>query len=332
MSGQKRKRDVPVLFWVSAAEMDAIQQKMEQFGTKNLSAYLRKMAVDGYVVQLDLPVLKELLTHLGFVQVSKEGWEAQRREAAAAVAEGDLPGALPLAWSLLHVPVVLGTLALGLSLYPAMPDMLPLHADFAGNVDSWAPKTLATAVGFPIAFELFMAACFAFCHGMILRSKRPTDPAAPATSALAYGLFARAQSVFLLVTGILVSGGIGILFLLSSTGFLALGQAVAVIIVLCFLVTVGSVAMSLVYGQAGSRVFKRMQEDDVLLADEDDRWKLGVFYFNPDDASVFLPERFGIGWTMNFARPAAWAIVLGGLALTASFIIAVELLFQGSQS
>ena len=34
MSGQKRKRDVPVLFWVSAAEMDAIQQKMEQFGTK----------------------------------------------------------------------------------------------------------------------------------------------------------------------------------------------------------------------------------------------------------------------------------------------------------
>lgn len=42
--------------------MDAIQQKMEQFGTKNLSAYLRKMAVDGYVVQLDLPVLKELVS------------------------------------------------------------------------------------------------------------------------------------------------------------------------------------------------------------------------------------------------------------------------------
>ena len=62
MSGQKRKRDVPVLFWVSAAEMDAIQQKMEQFGTKNLSAYLRKMAVDGYVVQLDLPELKELVS------------------------------------------------------------------------------------------------------------------------------------------------------------------------------------------------------------------------------------------------------------------------------
>ena len=66
MSAKKRKRDVPVLFWVSDAEMEAIQQKMAQFGTKNLSAYLRKMAVDGYVVQLDLPELKELVSLLRY--------------------------------------------------------------------------------------------------------------------------------------------------------------------------------------------------------------------------------------------------------------------------
>lgn len=86
-----------------------------------------------------------------------------------------------------------------------MPDMLPMHADFAGNVDSWEPKTIRSAIGFPVAFELFMATCFAFCHWMILRSKRPSNPKSPATSAVAYGLFARAQSVFLLATGILLS-------------------------------------------------------------------------------------------------------------------------------
>ena len=64
MSRPKRKRDVPVLFWISTDEMEAIRQKMEQFGTKNLSAYLRKMALDGYVVQLDLPELKELVSLL----------------------------------------------------------------------------------------------------------------------------------------------------------------------------------------------------------------------------------------------------------------------------
>ena len=58
MSSPKRKRDVPVLFWVSADEMELIQQKMQQYGTENLSAYLRKMALDGYVVKLDLPELK----------------------------------------------------------------------------------------------------------------------------------------------------------------------------------------------------------------------------------------------------------------------------------
>ena len=49
-------------FRVAAAEMDAIQQTMAKLGTKNMSAYLRKMAVDGYVVQLDLPELKELVS------------------------------------------------------------------------------------------------------------------------------------------------------------------------------------------------------------------------------------------------------------------------------
>ena len=58
----KRKRDVPVLFWVSAEEHELICQKMEQYGTENMSAYLRKMALDGYVVKLDLPELKELVS------------------------------------------------------------------------------------------------------------------------------------------------------------------------------------------------------------------------------------------------------------------------------
>lgn len=60
----KRKRDVPVLFYVSKDEMALIQQKMQAFGTSNMSAYLRKMAIDGYVLKLDLPELKELVSLL----------------------------------------------------------------------------------------------------------------------------------------------------------------------------------------------------------------------------------------------------------------------------
>lgn len=60
----KRKRTVPLLFYVSEKERELIQAKMEQYGTNNLSAYLRKMAIDGYVVNLDLPELRELVSLL----------------------------------------------------------------------------------------------------------------------------------------------------------------------------------------------------------------------------------------------------------------------------
>ena len=39
---------------------------MAQFGTTNMAAYLRKMAIDGYVVKLDLPELRELVSLLRY--------------------------------------------------------------------------------------------------------------------------------------------------------------------------------------------------------------------------------------------------------------------------
>lgn len=255
-----------------------------------------------------------------------EGWAAGQRERTAVIGEEDVPGPVPLAWNLLYVAVVLLTAAIGLALYPAMPDMIPMHADFSGNVNSYVEKSAGTVFGFPLAMEAFMALVFFGCHAMIVHSKRPTDPGAPATSALAYGMFARAQSVFLLVTGVLVSGGIGVGFMLSSAGVVTLGQMGTALMVVCALVLVGAIALSLVYGQNGARLFRRMQGDNRLPDDDDERWKLGVFYVNPDDASVFLPKRFGIGWTLNFARPAAWATVLGLVALTAAFVAVVWLL------
>lgn len=62
MSTPKRRRDVQLNFRVSQEELALIEQKMSQLGTKNREAYLRKMALDGYVVQLDLPELKELVS------------------------------------------------------------------------------------------------------------------------------------------------------------------------------------------------------------------------------------------------------------------------------
>ena len=61
---KKRKHDIPIMFWVTEQERDLIEQRMEQVGTTNMSAYLRKIAIDGYVLKLDLPELKEMISLL----------------------------------------------------------------------------------------------------------------------------------------------------------------------------------------------------------------------------------------------------------------------------
>ena len=56
-----RKRDQAMYFMVTPRERQLIAEKMAQLGTKNTGAYLRKMAVDGYIVKLDLGSVRELV-------------------------------------------------------------------------------------------------------------------------------------------------------------------------------------------------------------------------------------------------------------------------------
>ena len=59
-------RNIVKIIRMTPEELQAIHQKMEQFGTANFSAYVRKMAIDGYVVKLELPELKELVSLLRY--------------------------------------------------------------------------------------------------------------------------------------------------------------------------------------------------------------------------------------------------------------------------
>ena len=47
----KRKRNIQILFCVSPEEKKLIRRKMIESKTKNMGAYLRKMAIDGYITK-----------------------------------------------------------------------------------------------------------------------------------------------------------------------------------------------------------------------------------------------------------------------------------------
>ena len=59
-----RNRPVQVKFRVTPEERKMIDRRMEQAGITNMAAYLRKMAIDGYVVKLELPELRDLISLL----------------------------------------------------------------------------------------------------------------------------------------------------------------------------------------------------------------------------------------------------------------------------
>ncbi len=60
----KSKRETLLHFRVSPKEESMIKTKMEQTGIISVSAYLRKMAIDGYVIKLELPELREMISLL----------------------------------------------------------------------------------------------------------------------------------------------------------------------------------------------------------------------------------------------------------------------------
>jgi uncharacterized membrane protein len=60
----------------------------------------------------------------------------------------------------------------------------------------------------------------------------------------------------------------------------------------------------------------------------DAAWKLGLLYYNPDDPALIVEKRFGLGWTLNFGRPAVWLILLGILLLSSIVPIAFSLVVR----
>lgn len=60
MSG--RKRTVQIKFRVTEQEQKLIKEKMRQIPTNNMEAYLRKMAIDGYIINMDYTDIRAM-TH-----------------------------------------------------------------------------------------------------------------------------------------------------------------------------------------------------------------------------------------------------------------------------
>lgn len=55
------KKTVRMQLVISQKEADLVKERMAELGITNLSAYLRKMAVDGYIIHLDTGDIQEMV-------------------------------------------------------------------------------------------------------------------------------------------------------------------------------------------------------------------------------------------------------------------------------
>ena len=89
---ENRKRNVQIIIRVTEEERASIGEKMQQIPTLNLSAYARKMLIDGYIITLDLREVKGHTAQLQKIisQILRFSWTTDILERTSTVRVGKL--------------------------------------------------------------------------------------------------------------------------------------------------------------------------------------------------------------------------------------------------
>ncbi|MHB1629310.1 MAG: DUF1648 domain-containing protein [Bacilli bacterium] len=245
---------------------------------------------------------------------TKQRWyEGQRAAAVAEIpesAETDQPGSGNLwPWILPMIIIAAVTLLLTLWRYPHLPAVLPIHFGPGGQPDAYARKSLTVALN-PFFAQLGLLVIIGLTMAFANRMHTPLDPAFPRTSSVQQRVFRRRI--------VIVAGVMGITTALSMlTAELLVLNALSLpigawgIVLFPLLGLAVTIVIAARTGQLGSRVQVGTAEQPTgVVARDDDRfWKGGVFYYNPEDPAFWVPKRFGVGWTINFAHPGSWVVI-----------------------
>ena len=66
-----------------------------------------------------------------------------------------------------------------------------------------------------------------------------------------------------------------------------------------------------------------------VFRDDERYWYAGYFYNNPDDPALFVPKRYGLGWTLNFGHPRSTLFLIGMLLVLLLLLALPVLLSSG---
>jgi len=182
--------------------------------------------------------------------------------------------------------------------WSSIPARFPQHWNAAGKVDGWGTRSIASIFGPLIVGALLLLVFIASSYFM-------TKASGPQARLRRLALAPMAALAWL-ITGMFCI--IGLLPLRQNISI----HSILTIAILHLLATF-SIAFWLLWRGNMRQANTAAEPYD---STPDAAWHAGgLIYFNPSDAAVLVPKRFGWGWTLNFARPVAWAYLLGILFL-----------------
>ena len=239
---------------------------------------------------------------------------SSEREAVLARLDARLPGN----WLVNLGPfLALAGVALYLHLnYDALPERIPVHWDIHGAANQYVDKNAVTVFRLPALGAVICGTLALSAFSIARHSKRISVRGA---SALRELRFRKMILAMLVGTEYYIVCMLAWITVASRTSN-AMPFARYVVPAMAILPLPVVVYLSIRYGQGGSRLADA-PTTTLGLADgagampvgdrtPDECWKWGQIYYNPGDAAIWVEKRAGVGYTLNFARPLAWAILL----------------------
>ncbi|UOQ86791.1 DUF1648 domain-containing protein [Gracilibacillus salinarum] len=252
--------------------------------------------------------------HFKMMKVKKaRSWSKQLKQAQIANdTEQATDEMLPAFVQFIPVIVTAATIILTIRLFDQLPDQIPTHWGPNGQPDAYSDKTWLTALGLPLILFVLQIMFFSI-HTSTRRSGMKVNAAHYTSAKLRQLRLRKYTSWFLLVINLLMT----MLFTFLQLNVLyekLFGNIVMILVPLGFLmlVLISTILLAIKVGSVDSDLEGKVPTDQKSadIYDDDHYWKAGLFYFNPNDKSIFVEKRFGIGWSINFANPVGYLLVI----------------------
>jgi len=229
------------------------------------------------------------------------------------------PTPMPGGWPLQLSPfAILAAIAIYVAAHwNDIPERFPVHWAASGRANGWSVRTPMGVYG-PLIFGAVVMAVVAASSYAALHFGRPVRGSTGRSLA---GDFAREMGVFLLSLEFFLAVIFSFVGLLPLMGNHNPGIVPILVATLAMLAALIFAMARLARHHAHVHAHAGGLPADAMATDH---WKLGVFYVNRDDTALFVPKRFGIGYTLNFGHVAAWVIM--ALTLLVPVVLALNLL------